>query len=315
MEIASNGQTIIIDKKEYTLQGIPEHIWLNGAPSAFQDPKVMLPIVEYIDEPREGGFNCYYVGQKYPRKGVLTPDALVAATITKRLILTTSRLLPKMWFIAPFFLIPYVGKKLQWHFLNWYSENSHHTMERFYLNPVKACVSVRELWRSAIEIFKDDRLTEDQRIMMDRMVVSIGLCLEYDDSYRYRFQDIFGELNKEEFCKNPTREIKRLYELMWERDGYLMDGVRVGAGTRDRFGALMKILPIVFKLFPHITNKMREFVKEVDLSKVRLDEGDFYHCLMRYDFSFRGVPISTRMALRKKIDEEYKTNGNIRTAN
>lgn len=287
-------------------------MWLNGPPSAFLDPAVRLPIVEEVREPAEGGFECRYKGEKYFRKGVLTPDALIAATVIKKLIKTTTKLLPSLWFIIPFLLIPKLGKKIQWKILEWFSENCHSSMSRFYIKPMKGCTVLRELWRCAIEIFKNESLTQTERILLDRIIVSVGLIFEYDDSYRYRMQDALSLISKEDFEKNPALELKRLYGILCDRDGlpdqFDNDGKRkqVDNGMVERMDKLYKLIRYAFLFFPAIRNKAKEFVRNLDVEKIKLDDDDFYHCLMRYDYRYRGISAEQRVIMKKKLDEEYK---------
>lgn len=149
------------------------------------------------------------------------------------------------------------------------------------------------------------KLTDTQRWIIDKIVLALGMFLECDDSYRYRVQDIFGELNKESFIKNPSRELARLFRVLRERGDNSrsgMAGVPVHDGVAERVAPLIVGLRVAFFLFPSWKYCAVSFVKEVNLDIMRLDEGDRYHCMVRPDYAYGGVPFEERIAERKRID-------------
>ena len=102
----------------------------------------------------------------------------------------------------------------------------------------------------------------------DNFLDTLSLILQTDMAYCYRAQDIFGELDKEEFLKNPTKEIKRLMEIFTERD----------TGANNVRSAITKLLPFLWLLrfFPKIIKTLKEIVREIDLNEVKFDECDRY---------------------------------------
>ncbi len=106
---------IEIEKKQYTVQGLPPSVYLNGQPPLFLDDKVRLPIVESIDEPEEGGFLVWMQGQKYPRKIVLSPESLRAVCIVKKDIVHGLVMARKFAFILlPVLAVPFFRRWFLW---------------------------------------------------------------------------------------------------------------------------------------------------------------------------------------------------------
>lgn len=170
---------------------------------------------------------------------------------------------------------------------------------------------VKEFLRACRVAFLSENLnkkiTDKQRWIIDKVVLAFGMFLECDDSYRYRVQDILGELQKEKFYKNPSKELGRLFYVLHER-GY--SDVRKTRRESAHDGVAERVAPLVIGLraalflFPSWKRVAKRFIVEIDLEKVRLDEGDRYHCMVRPDYKYGGIPFEERLAERKRIDGE-----------
>ena len=61
-------------------------------------------------------------------------------------------------------------------------------------------------------------------------------------------------------------------------------------------------------LFLRFSKSSREFVVEflceLDMEEVKLDEADWYFCLRRDGYDFGGIPIKERLEERKRLDKE-----------
>jgi hypothetical protein len=150
------------------------------------------------------------------------------------------------------------------------------------------CDMVREIRRVALEIAGDDPVNR-------KFVDVLSMILEFDDAYRYRLQDGFGEINKNAIKANPAAELTRVFELMQNR----------GEGTGEKFGHFAKLIPIALKL-KDVRSLINRFFEEADLKKLSLDEVDWYRCLFWGGYAFKGIPDQERASLRIMIDAEWK---------
>lgn len=336
----SEASGIVIDNKEYTLQGVPPEVFLNGAPSAFFDSKVKLHIVDsvsvcctehfkeedingiprftcnkchkkcevrpWIDLPEEGGFYVHYRHQKFPRKGVIVPDALIAVGEVKKVVLNASKLFAKLWWTMPILVIPRVRKYAFWQASDKYVEISDFILRRFYLQPKMFSPVTRELFRVVYKLFSPLKLTERQHWIIGRMWTSFGMFIEFDDSYRYIFQDIIKELDKKSFNKNPAKEIVRLYKILLERDvGFSGTKEEHGEAMNSRFSGALYGIRLALLFSPKVRRMMKKFVNELDIDKMKLDEGDWYQCLIRANYNFGGIPFSERLGERIATDQAW----------
>lgn len=80
------------------------------------------------------------------------------------------------------------------------------TIERLKIKSFRYSKAIRELYR-AFSIPRNDPKTMEFRFMLRDVLCMI---LEFDNAYRFRFQDIICELNKEQLKKNPIKELNRL---------------------------------------------------------------------------------------------------------
>jgi hypothetical protein len=122
------------------------------------------------------------------------------------------------------------------------------------------------------------------------------LFLEYDNAYRFRFQDILECLNKDNLRRHPTREIIRLFDILRERE----------YNINQKWDGLRRIVVPMMVVSPTVRRWVVNILSELDLTKVMLDEDDWYFCLNRHEYDFRGIPYAMRLEERKRVDKEKK---------
>lgn len=83
-------------------------------------------------------------------------------------------------------------------------------IDRFKIKPEMYCDAVRELYKA----FTADNMTEFQVMFRDVLCMT----LEMDNAYRYRFQDIIVNVNKDRLHKNPRKELLKLLAILSERE-------------------------------------------------------------------------------------------------
>jgi len=122
--------------------------------------------------------------------------------------------------------------------------------------------------------------------------------IEYDQAYRFPAQDILGELNKENLRKDFKKELSRVFDILIERAQSDKD-----KRLEETFRALKKsvILLVLIKDFGRI---IKDFLLELDIDRVKLDEHDWYFSYLRTGYNYGGMDLETRRKIREKIDEE-----------
>ena len=121
--------------------------------------------------------------------------------------------------------------------------------------------------------------------------------IEFDNAYRFRLQDILENLDKENLRKGVIRETRRLFKLLIRRE---IKGIGIDFKWKEIYYIIMGALV----LSKDIRNFTREFLLELDLSQVRLDEDDWYFCLNRNSYNFRGWTYKDRLNEKKRLDKE-----------
>lgn len=161
-------------------------------------------------------------------------------------------------------------------------------------NPDRYSQPVREMYRAFNSVFGESQPITPIMRMRD-IVCAI---LEYDTAYRYRFQDIVSELNKENFNKNPHKELKRLISILSVREN-------VAGDEQSRLHGTLKILKIVpfFLLYLRIFGRnfwkgIQKIVNEMDINEIKPSVEDTYWMNKHTDYDFRGID-------KYKRTEEY----------
>lgn len=133
----------------------------------------------------------------------------------------------------------------------------------FYNDPDRYSQPVREIYR----LIEDDKIRD-----------VICIVLEQDDSYRFRFQDIIGELNKEIFISHPRFEIMRLWDIYKSREK---------VGRLKDYEKYIKAGSWIIMFMPKTLKKIKDIVRELNIDEVRLNEADRYWAESRVDYNFK----------------------------
>jgi len=218
------------------------------------------------------GFKSYCEGEKYPARFFTPHEVVDAVAAYKRLF---SLLLTKPLGILALVLLKRIW--IEW-LKRYFSLTTILLKEEYWSEPV------RELRR----VLKVDPTIKD----------AISGILQHDMAYCYRFQDVLGELNKDNFNKDPAKEIKRLIYLYYDRE---QGGSVIAGDVRKYVKFLMPMLWIMPK------RKMKEFVNEIDLDKIKLSKEDIYWTNLVPNYNYRGIPFEQR---KKEYELEKSKVGN-----
>lgn len=155
------------------------------------------------------------------------------------------------------------------------------------------------IWYGLQEIFADPiyygqptrevyRLIEN-----DKMRDIICAVLEYDTAYRYRFQDLMGELNKNDFEKNPYREIARLMAIGVSRECH--PGDNKGLHALHKIKKILPLFLIYLRINRKLLKEIKRIVREIDIKEVTLSVEDIYWTNRYPDYNFRGKNYEERI--------------------
>ena len=239
--------------------------------------------------PEEGGILTYFVGEKYPVRGLmlLADETIldvvdrVKAGFLRALRFTISR--PLVFFLP--LMLPFYKPILK-SAIKQFADFVLKSLHNFYLTENRWCKSGREIYR----VFKDKVKDKDQMWLL----LTFLMVIEFSDGYRFRKQDILGEMDKKALRKNPRKELLRLMDLLIEREQR--------EGMKRKWKDFRKPIILLMWIFRGKTRKLAEILAEIDIEKIRLDDQDFYHCTIRSDYNYRGLSFVERMRIRKQLD-------------
>ena len=256
-------------------------------------------LVDRIERPKEGGIYNYLVGYKHPYKGKPNTDSVMNLhTIKKFFKLAVDSYTGKSIkiFIGLLFILPrFITKPILEPIINHLDNFIDFRLRYDFLHPERYCSCVREIYRTFAVISGRRKNLLDKKIL--RMARDlICLSLEYDSAYRFRFQDIMAETNKERLLADPKKEIDRLFGILLARE--------IEADWMvEKFSKLRKITSLALS-FWRVKRIVKEFILEIDIEKLKPDEADKYYYYLRKDYDFFGKSLPERIEMRKKMEAE-----------
>lgn len=232
-----------------------------------ENPHMPHPGIMY---PKEGGMFVYLKGLKYPTSGFPFPEACQAVNNVKRVLIGQLRFLAA----NPLGALPFLRRKNLSSWLREFVTVADSILSQFYLQDKRysrACRQIRRFTESFLKkIHIDDGVAES-------FAKNFAMMFEFDNAYLFRVQDLANETTKERLLKNPIKEFKFMLDLLGERDPRIT--------MKERFGSAVKLLRLAF-FVPGIKKAFKEALKEIDFTKIQMDEADRYHVLRwdKYDF-------------------------------
>lgn len=238
-------------------------------------------------ENKEGVFEifdkgcCLHLeGEAYPIRGVLRSQEVTVLSQLKRFIPLLGRFaqgqkeFKLQWWQK---VIVVIGLTQFWKF---FVEWLWFAMSDILLPPDLYSQPVRELYR----VIKNNKLRD--------IICSV---IEFDTAYRYKFQDIISELNKQNFQKHPYKEMKRLWDIVKEREG--VDFWRA-KGVRFYY---------VYFLFPYM-KQIKAIVRELNIDEVKPSVEDWYWMCsdQQLGYNFGGIPAEKRTIYYHEKRDEVK---------
>jgi hypothetical protein len=248
-------------KKEIKVEG---RVYQESKFNNYTKPKEMIDFKSW-----DLGCGTYIKDEVYPMRGNFDAERVRTLTEFKKLIPVISRTFKGGLFSK---LISFLYLKKNW---REYTYFIHCGMRDLHLEPKYFSQPVREVYR----VIEDPEIRD-----------IICEVLEYDTAYRYRFQDIFAELDKESFNENPVKELKRLLRIAFGRGHQGADGVS---------GKIEHIMPLFFlylRFNGKLAKKIKKYINELNIDEIKLSPEDIYWTNWGYEeYDFRGLPHEERL--------------------
>lgn len=252
-------------------------------------------VVEKVTYPPEGGIFAYFKGMPFPSKGFPTPEALHGNDIVKknlRLILDMVAQKQMILPIAGFMLLRWKTKmKIVERYMQNMTSISNHLQSAHYLKPDKYTPAAREVNKFVAAFLAALGISAE---ISERFARMIAVVIEYDNAYRYRFQDMMTETSKWLLIYKPRKEAIRLSKLIRDRDH---------THARDQFVKIGKLVSYAL-MVPKIRRAFDIAVMSTNTDDMKYDEADRYHVLYLGGYDYFGQSDAARM---RKFDIIHST--------
>lgn len=317
------GKSELLDKIQNDLRAGNT---ITNIAGAFGDVQNCEGYIENVIKPKEGGtltklYGCSYLFKGYPLMAIVERIGLAKAMISAipRRILAKSFLFQINLILMYFF----ARKKFFHYFYVYTSLIYYHTIIKIDLPPERYNVLTRELKRALLaailktaknnksdfdfscitHTYDSDSMKHEFYNSLYHLSTFVCFFLEYDNAYRFRLQDVIAQLNKENVKKSVIKEVKRLLTILIQRENHEIRG-ELTIGIPWKWEQMKIVLIGLLLINKQIRDFVKEFLLEVDIDKVKLDENDRYFSLNRIGYNFDNISYEDRLAEKKRIDKE-----------
>jgi len=275
---------------------------------AFGDMENCVGIVEDEIFPEEGTF-IKYLGCSYLQKGcplgVIPSELIESYGMAKRILIRAATDIVRdkllMFFILTFWLFK---RKKFYKLINQYVEDIYSkTIGALYFNEKRYNKFPKEIKRAFKKAFiketgiNIDELPKERTkklrfyVPLYRLFDIIVFLVDFDSAYKMPIQDALSEINKN---NDPIKELERIVDLLIERSNSVF---------KEKPKQIKKAVSFI-RFFPGIKRILRSFIEELNIEEIKMDEADWYFCLRRKLYNFRGLTLEQRLKELEKIDKE-----------
>lgn len=234
--------------------------------------------LEKVEFPEKGGVLTYMGGHEHPYKGFPFFEMVDKIdTIKKIQRATLSSLYHSLkkrnkLTLVPLILVPWLFGDI----VKAYIQTFHRLIMRFKIKNERYCDAMRELNRAfSIEFYGESDESKEMRLQIRDIMC---MFLEFDNAYRFRFQDVIVEIDRDQLKKNPAKEIVRLLELMSSREKT--------QEVKDTWKLVRYFLPLYLRFNKSLKKSVIAVLVGLDLEKVKLSIEDRHYCEKRKDYQF-----------------------------
>ncbi len=251
-----------------------------------------FPVFDRVEYPAEGGILRYYKGMPYPAKGFPFPSAVWSNDVMKRITLAAFKITAgkeMVLALAGIALLPWKLKmRALSRVLEQYGRIGQWLLNGSFLAEKMYCPTAQAARIMVFRFLQELGMSSDICEKVPKIVATI---LEYDDSYRYRVQDIMSETSATALQERPGREIKRLLNILQSREK------SHAIGSFKAIGAVISVA----MWHPKIRAAFRKAVWPKEIRQMILDNGDRYHVLLRGDYDYQGLTFEERVDLYEDV--------------
>lgn len=266
-----NAADLLMENMRLMNQIVGEMKEIPILPSEVVKPNDTQALIK-VEFPNAGGVLTYMEGHEYPYKGFPYFEFVDRIDLMKKL--TRSQLsglyhaLKKRnkLQLALLFLVPWFFKD----FLRAQLYTYYRLIERFRVKPIRHCDAVRELHHS----FGASDEPDLKRQLRD----TLSMVLEFDNAYRFRFQDVVVELDKDTLRRRPVKELRRLIGILSARER--------SQEIRDTWTLVSLFTRFYLPFDRELRELLRDALLRLDLEQVKLLPGDQHYCEGRKDYLF-----------------------------
>lgn len=207
----------------------------------------------------EKGCELWIEGGKYPMRTHASEIRVAVVAQAKRLIpLLTSSTKRKLFFILNIDCI-----------IDWL----HYYLSDVYLESNLYSQPVREVYR----VIKNKKVRD-----------IICAILEYDLAYRFRFQDVIVNFDKD---SDIIKEIERMLDLLIQRDEKNM---------KEKWKKLRSLVWLL-RFNRKLLKEIKYFIKEINLEEIKSSVEDIYWQADYQDYCFEGLSYNQRQLKRELL--------------
>jgi len=232
-----------------------------------------------------GGIGREYKDCKYPMKGFPFFEAMYAMDIVKKNTLVFIKTLAHRGMVLPILAFAILPRKTKLGVINQsleaYKRIGDYSMMGIYLKHRYYSPCPKALWSFVNTFLTEIGIRKDLAEGVGKIVATM---IEYDDAYRYRFEDAMSEFTYEEWYRNPRKSALKFANIFEERDK------QVG----EKFVKLAKLLRFIF-IIPSIKKAFRKALTVCNFKDLQLDDADRYHCHLRTGYNFFGMEDEERI--------------------
>ena len=231
-----------------------------------------------VEFPETGGILTWMEGHEHPYRGFPYyefVDKIDFIKKTSRAFLSgfyhSIKSVNRFWLLT---LLPavWVSKKLVYSGLYVF----YRSVERFRIKQIRYCQAVREIHRAfSVEHFEE---SEQEKELRKQFRDVVCMVLEFDNAYRYRFQDLIVEFRQEALKKNPIKELLRVLDIQSSRE------------TTQEIKDTWALLKMFVRYYLRYDRKLRKVIVSgllaTDPLIAQLTVEDKHYCSKRKDYTF-----------------------------
>lgn len=261
-------------------------------------PLFHIDEIEYRKEEDGGGIFIHLSGMNgvkllHPAKGFPFPEACQANNIVKRFFVGQLRYLAK----HPLAGLPLLRFKGLEKWLREIASVAEIALGPYYLENFRYQKSCREIRKFVFNFLQGFGMPKD--ICMS-FAETICFMFEYDNAYLFRIQDLLNETSIELILKNPRKELRKLLQILKQRDPR--------AGMFERFNSAAFLLSLALYI-PKVKRAFLKAMSELTLENIQMDDADRYAVLRWSGYDFFGQSFEQRKQTFINLHE-----GNVPTA-